>query len=501
MLNDTVLDVNAGTLTRAAKLVALRQKSFLLLGLLAGKAGQVVTKDELLDAIWPDVTVTEDSLTQAIRDVRTALADTDATLIRTIRGRGYLMDLPPDSAVQDGNQPSALPRVLVMPFLQRPYDAKMALRIDALAEDVASGLTRYRTLRVVSTVSARGALLDGRDAVGVAQLLRADYVIEGTAFYQDDKLTLRLSLTEIASFEQVWRETLDCTGDAILSAWDRIVARVVGHIVNGIEVEGHRHGSSAQTSNLTAYDHRARGLALWTSDDVETAQVCLGHFKAAVKADPGFALAWTHMAWAELTVHEYALAPADVRERTLEYARHAVTLAPFDGRTHSGLGYIQVICGHFAQAEANARFGLQLNPSSVECLFDYAVIVMNRGRAIEVIGILDEVADLCPLRIAYDAPLRGQALFMAGRYCEAVDAFLQIPKLSLRRRVFLGAMLAKAGRTDDAKAIIQAVVAEQPDMDHIDIMRRGYTLEHAHDRQHLMDAVALAFDLAGVARP
>lgn len=494
-LNDSVLDVAAGTLTRSGALVPLRHKSFMLLKVLAARAGQVVTKDELFDAVWPDVIVTEDSLTQAIRDVRTALDDSSATLIRTIRGRGYLLDLPMKAAIREGQAPITLPRVVLLPFETRPHSDEMALRMEALAEDVAAALTRYKTLRVVSTISAREALRQGHTKILAAQMLNVDYAIEGTAFSQDGGLLLRLSLTDVSSLEQVWRDTVDCTGDAILSAWNKVLARVIGHIVNGIEVEVQKPLAANPTTSLTAYDHRARGLALWMSDDPGTASRCLEHFKAAVKADPGFALAWTHMAWAELAMHEYSLAPAEVLLRTLEYSRQAVELAPMDGRTHSGLGYNQAICGDFSLGEANVRFGLHLNPSSVDCLFDLAVVVLLRGRPLEVLRILDEAAELCPLRIGYDAQLRGEALFMLSRYHEAAETFQRLPSLSNRRRVFLAAILAKASRVEEAVALIDKVMVDMPDEDHVDVIRRGYIYEHRSDTQHLLEAVELAFHL------
>ena len=500
-LNDTSLDLVAGTLTRGAKLVPLRTKSFQLLSLLATHAGRVLTKDELLDSVWPNVTVTEDSLTQAIRDVRNAIGDRSAVLVKSIRGRGYLMDLPSQYAESHSGLSAALPRVLVIPFSHRPQSDEMSLRMEALSEDVAAGLTRYRTLRVVSTVSAREAMRQGQDVINVARLLRADYLIEGTAYAQDGQVTLRLSLTDADSMEQVWRDTLDCTGDAILSAWNKVLARVIGHLVNGIEVEGHRNLTAGQTNSITAFDHRARGLALWTSDDPDTARRCLSHFQAAVQADPDFALAWTHMAWADLSLHEVGLSPPEVLARTLEYSKRAVELAPLDGRTHSGLGYNQAICGDFIAAEANVRFGLQLNPSSVDCLFDLAVVVLFRGRPIEVLRILDEAADLCPLRMVYDAQLRGTALFMLGHYSESADAFLRLPILSCRRRLFLAAALAKAGRVAESVAAVALVKAEQPDQDHLALMRQGYRYEQASDVTHLLDAVALAVELWWAAQP
>lgn len=495
VLNDTVLDTQAETLTRSGALVPLRPKSFELLKFLVARAGQVVTKDELLDAVWPTVTVTEDSLTQAIRDVRKAIGDTHASLIRSIRGRGYLLDLPSEEVTAHAEHSDALPRVLVLPFSHRPYSPEMALRMDALTEDVTAGLTRYRTLRVLSTVSSRDGIKDGQDSISLARSLRADYLIEGTAFLQDGQITLRLSLTETKSLQQVWRDTLDCTGDAILSAWNKILARIIGYLVNGIEVEGHRNALSAQTSSLTAYDHRAQGLALWTSDDPDTARRCLDHFKAAVKADPNFALAWTHMVWAELILHDVALAPPEVLARTMEYSRRAVELAPFDGRTHSGLGYNQVICGDFQAAEANVRFGLQLNPSSVDCLLDLTVVLLFRGRPVEALRVLDEAADLCPPRNTYDAQFRGTGLFMIGRYSEAADALMRLPHLTNRRRLFLAAALAKADRVAEAVSTISTVVSELPDADHMDMIRRGFRFEHASDQKHLVEGVERAFEL------
>ena len=494
-LHDTVLDTQADTLTRAGTLVPLRAKSFELLKFLVARAGQVVTKDELLDAVWPKVTVTEDSLTQAIRDVRKAIGDGDATLIRSLRGRGYLLDLPPEEARATADPSDSLPRVLVLPFTHRPHSPEMALRMDALTEDVAAALTRYRTLRVVSTLSAQDAIKDGHDSIGVARLLRADYAIEGSAFLQDGQTILRLSLTETNSLQQVWRETLDCTGDAILSAWNKILARVIGYLVNGIEIEGPRNRVADQTSSLSAYDHRARGLALWTSDDPETARRCLEHFKAAVNADPNFALAWTHMAWAELIIHNVSMAPPEVLARTLDYSRRAVELAPFDGRTHSGLGYNQVICGDFQAAEANVRYGLQLNPSSVDCLFDLVVVLLFRGRPIEALRALDQAADLCPLRTAYDAQFRGIGLFMIGRYSEAADAMMRLPSIIPRRRLLLAAALAKADRVDEAVAAISSVVAALPDTDHMDMARRAFRFEQTSDLKHFVESVELAFDL------
>ena len=73
---------------------SLRPKSFALLHYLVTHAGRLVTKDELLSKIWPDVIVTEDSLTRCISEARAALGDTGQTMIKTVSKRGYVFAGP-----------------------------------------------------------------------------------------------------------------------------------------------------------------------------------------------------------------------------------------------------------------------------------------------------------------------------------------------------------------------------------------------------------------------
>src|SRR5215470_19788391 len=81
--------------------IELRNRSFGVLRHLATNAGRLVTKDELLEVNWPGVTVTDDSLTQCISEIRRALGDAGRDLIRTVPRRGYMVvlsDRPPMAA-------------------------------------------------------------------------------------------------------------------------------------------------------------------------------------------------------------------------------------------------------------------------------------------------------------------------------------------------------------------------------------------------------------------
>ena len=93
--NGYTLDLEKARLFNGMAEVALRPKSLFLLIYLVRAGGRVVSKHELLSALWPDVTVTEDSLIQCVHEVRQALGPSAAILLRTVPRRGYLFDAGP----------------------------------------------------------------------------------------------------------------------------------------------------------------------------------------------------------------------------------------------------------------------------------------------------------------------------------------------------------------------------------------------------------------------
>src|SRR5882757_6265167 len=88
------LDLERLCLFGPAGQIRLRPKSFEVLRYLAEHAGQTVAKDELIAAIWPDVTVSEESLTRCISDIRLAIGDHEQHIVRTLPKRGYLLEGP-----------------------------------------------------------------------------------------------------------------------------------------------------------------------------------------------------------------------------------------------------------------------------------------------------------------------------------------------------------------------------------------------------------------------
>jgi DNA-binding winged helix-turn-helix (wHTH) protein len=104
-----VLDHRRGCLRRGAVEIELRPKCFQALRYLAQNAGRLVSKDEMIQAVWPKMAVTDESLSRCMCDLRLALQDRDQAIIKTVRGRGFLFAGPPAPNAQSAQATDDVP--------------------------------------------------------------------------------------------------------------------------------------------------------------------------------------------------------------------------------------------------------------------------------------------------------------------------------------------------------------------------------------------------------
>jgi DNA-binding winged helix-turn-helix (wHTH) protein len=86
------LDLTRGCLQKGREEIKLRPKSFEVLKYLVENNGRLIGKNELIQAVWLDTAVTDDSLVQCLKDIRHALRDEEQQIIKTVHGRGYIFD-------------------------------------------------------------------------------------------------------------------------------------------------------------------------------------------------------------------------------------------------------------------------------------------------------------------------------------------------------------------------------------------------------------------------
>ena len=129
--------------------IDLRNRSFGVLRHLATNAGRIVSKDELLATNWPGITVTEDSLTQCISEIRRLLGESGRDLIRTVPRRGYMIPLQ-ERTFRATADASGGPTVAVWPFENDTGDGGQDALATGLTQQIISALGRFGELRVLA---------------------------------------------------------------------------------------------------------------------------------------------------------------------------------------------------------------------------------------------------------------------------------------------------------------------------------------------------------------
>ena len=303
LIGEFTLDVSQGCLRRDGVDVALRPKSFALLQYLVTHAGRLVTKDELLSKIWPDVIVTEDSLTRCISEVRAALGDTEQTMIKTVSKRGYVFAGPVTQVLderavqpaandlgagaQDGlrrtaldaaaarscrafsrlpaavwyaaiwERPAAVPprlSLIVLPFSNLSADPAQDYLGDIITEELTTALSQLRGSTVISSSSA--FTLKGKP-VDIKQLgsdLGVSYALEGSVLRSDGSVRINARLVDTQSAKTLWSDKFDVRRAELLQTQDDIVTRLASALhVELVQAETRRAIGTA-VANLDAED-------------------------------------------------------------------------------------------------------------------------------------------------------------------------------------------------------------------------------------------------------
>ena len=240
-----VLDLKRGSLRTADREIELRPKSFEVLRYLVENAGRLVPKDEIIEVVWPNVTVTDESLTRCISDIRLVLEDADQSTIKTMTRRGYVFaapvsiesagQAPDDSAARkhakDGILPSGVRRgarfsLVVLPFVNLSGGSTE----DHLADAVTDGLTTYLSRIRDAFVIARSIAMTYKDrAIDVRQFgreLGVRYVLEGSEQHSGSLVRVSAQLIDVDTGAHLWAERFDADYVDLLQAQDEIVTRL-----------------------------------------------------------------------------------------------------------------------------------------------------------------------------------------------------------------------------------------------------------------------------------
>ncbi|TGQ66845.1 transcriptional regulator [Mesorhizobium sp. M00.F.Ca.ET.186.01.1.1] len=466
-IGSAILDLERGTLRRDGEIVPIRPKTFDLLAFLVRNPGRVLSKDELFEAVWPRSTVTEDSLTQCVRDVRKCIGDEAQSLVRNVPRRGYIFQ-PADDSRSPGSatvpaKRTPEPMVAILPFRVNAADTAAKPLFDGAVEEIINALSYFKTIAVLARHSAFAlAQYSDQDISATAERLGADFVAEGTVESFDGGYNARVVLSETVSGRRVWAQVFSFKMSEIFAFHRTVAQRIAMALVANIESAAMRRVSPVAAANVEAYVHILRGIALLRSYGEGVNQQARGHLLRALELDPVSGLAHAYLALADTIIGGYISAPRSVLDQAHNRALHGIGLSPDEARCHRILALILVYRNDFEAAAQHFGRALELNPYDADTLAQTGFFQALCGNAEAGLALLDQAIQLNPMHPHWYYFDRGEALLIAGRYREAALSFSCLPLKSVWYWGRLAACYALDGDIEKARSCAQAGREAEP---------------------------------------
>jgi DNA-binding winged helix-turn-helix (wHTH) protein/TolB-like protein/Tfp pilus assembly protein PilF len=387
------VDPTTNELARGGEVVRIEPKAMEVLVALAERAGQAVTREELLAGVWPGVVVGDEALTQSIIKLRRALGDDprSPSYIETIAKRGYRLIAPVGRAAPveppggrrwrapaagallvaavlaagglyafrsfappPPNQAEAFERALsltVMPLESVGPGAEQSYLARGIGSDLMTDLSRLSGLRLISPTA---------DAAKAAR-----YRVSGSVQREGASLRINVRLVDSKSGEQLWSQRYERPfGDlfAIQSELSRTLSEQLPGKISDAE---RARLAKRYTSSLEAYDCFLRAQALFLVRRAEENRAARALYARAIELDPKFARAYAGLAMTHAMEHRYE-GPTGAHaglQRALELAETARQIDDDIAYVHWALGFVHVQARRHRQAMRALERALELNPS------------------------------------------------------------------------------------------------------------------------------------------
>jgi TolB-like protein len=279
-----------------------RSQVFDLLEFLIRNRERVVSKDELIGAVWSGRIIADEALTTRLNVARNAVGDTghEQRLIKTLPRKGFrfigAVQEAPGSEVVAGDPVATLtlpdkPSIAILPFTNLSSDPEQEYFADGMVEDIITGLSRSKTLFVIarnSTFTYKGKPVDIKR---VGRELGVHYVLEGSVRKAGKRIRVTAQLIDASTDVHIWADKFDSDLEDIFDLQDRLTGNVVGAISPQLERAEIERARRKPTENLQAYDYYLRAQFLTYQNTREGNVEALRLARIAISLDPSFALA------------------------------------------------------------------------------------------------------------------------------------------------------------------------------------------------------------------
>jgi adenylate cyclase len=497
----------------------LRLNSRDLLEYLILNRERVVSKDDLIDAIWKGRIVSDAAVTTRLNGVRSAIGDSgeEQRLVKTLPRKGFRFigavreeqEGPATTAAAEASEIPAtaahtLPdkaSIAVLPFANLNADAEQEYFADGVVGDIITELSRFSELFVIARNSSfqyKGKAVDVRQ---IGRELGVRYVLEGSIRRAGDRIRISAQLIDAINGAHRWGERYDRELKDVFAVQDevsRAIVTILAAHVNKAEVE---RTVLKPPATWQAYDFCMRALdifrAMRSSYNVADLYETRRLLERSIAVDPHYARAYaslsnTHLvAWAN-PLDGDCLSPGAL-ERAHRLARKAVQLDPNLPIAHANLAGVLTFEGEHEQSIAAFERAIALNPNFTDSRF--GLILFRAGEPARSAQVIETHMRYDPFYPPVTLGHLGLARYMLKKYSEALsplrECISRAPDMSLGH-VWLSANLAQLGQLDEARAEAAEVLRIDPKYTIDGTQKRLALFKRPEDAEHLLDGLRKA---------
>lgn len=455
------VDLRSRELRKNGIRIRLQEQPFQILTMLLGRAGDVVTREEIRHRLWPDGTFVdfEHSMNAAIKRLRAALGDTaaDPKFVETLHRRGYRFVAAvrqPEIAVRvtPAPIPSSRPRLVVLPFANLGTDTPDYFS-DGLTEEMIMQLGRRCADRIGVLARTSSMLYKNvtRAASDIGEALRADYLVEGSVRRDGDRLRITAQLIETKGETHLWANSYDRTLADCLAVQTEVATEIA--IALATELIPMPSETWAGTRHAGAYQAFLRARFNWNKSADEGLLDAIAGYDESIALDPSYAKAYSGRARAKLALCDYyRVEPRPTLEAARADARRALEIDPGDSEAHLVVGEVErTLEWNWRGAEAAYRAALAANPNNEAAHRYYALFLAARGRP-ESVVLGDRACAIDPLCLVVMST-SAMVHYLRGDHENAIRRYRQVlgmePRHIVARRG-LAAVLVQLGEYDEA---------------------------------------------------
>ena len=446
--------------------VTLGSRALDLLRLLAERQGEIVSKDAIMEAVWPGQAVAESNLTVQISALRRALDRDGHSPIQNIPGRGYRFAaaVTRTDAATNGVPALALPdkpSIAVLPFQNLSGDPDQEYFADGMVEEIITALSRIRWLFVIARNSSFTYKGQAVDVKRVGRELGVRYLLEGSVRKAGGQIRITAQLIEAESEAHLWADHFDGSLEDVFQLQDQVASSVAGVIEPALQAAETARADRRPTGNLRAYDLYLRALPHLAARHKDGVLRALELLSGAIERDPncGPALAEAAQCHFELDLNGWADNREANSREAIDLAKRALRAAPDDPDVLANVGFVLGFFGEdILSCMALADRALDVNPNCARGWYWAGVLRNWTGCPDVAVGYFENCLRLMPRgRFAYYLTGYGIALFFVRRFEDAAtklrESLASQPDYVLSYR-FLAASFAHMGRIEEARVVI-----------------------------------------------